>query len=162
MRKMKFDTEWRQAIGLLSHEAGKELEALILDYQTNGAEPTSFRHPEAHALFIVIRPQIDRRRRAAERNRLYRKRPQPESWIKNVYPELAGNWRYATRDQWLRFTNRMFNSVKYKTFKPDPDLHPYVYYLLFDILPKSRYNDIRPDLDHIRGDYVDYLHPHGL
>lgn len=73
MRK-KFDQEWREAIAVLPAHEGEALIAVILDYQTGASVPESFSSPLARALFMLIKPVIDRRARMAAARRRQRER----------------------------------------------------------------------------------------
>lgn len=72
--RKKFDREWESAINSIPRYDGYWLRKTILEYQSTGVEPTQFASNIVRALFVVIKPVIDRRRKAVEAQRRRRER----------------------------------------------------------------------------------------
>lgn len=64
-RKCKFDCEWEQALSLLPTDEADRARAIIENYQQTGVMPETL-EPQMEMILLLVRPMIDRRRRASE------------------------------------------------------------------------------------------------
>lgn len=70
-RKCKFDKEWEQALSLLSADEAVEARTIIEHYQQTGIMPDEIK-PHIEMILLLVKPLIDRRRRASDAARLRR------------------------------------------------------------------------------------------
>lgn len=71
-RKFKFDQEWEQAVELLSEQEAANAREAIVNYQLTGEMPAGL-PPQTQMILLLVKPMIDRRRRASAAARLRRK-----------------------------------------------------------------------------------------
>lgn len=124
MRK-KFDVEWKHAIdAVLDEDDAATLTAVIRDYQYNNIEPSRFESPVAEALFVVIKPVIDRRARAAASQRRHRERMRrkamPEAVTEICEPVSAAGSDSSM--ELLREEIREMSAVVEQSIEPDTKL----------------------------------------
>lgn len=72
-RKCKFDQEWEQALMLLSEEDAVKARQVIENYQKTGVVPSEL-PLQMEMILLLVKPLIDRRRRATEAARRRRLR----------------------------------------------------------------------------------------
>ncbi|MCM1021153.1 MAG: DUF6291 domain-containing protein [Muribaculum sp.] len=70
-RKHKFDPEWEQALSLLQESEKQTAYNLIVNYQISGIMPTGI-SCKFKMILLLVKPTIDRRRRANEKARARR------------------------------------------------------------------------------------------
>ncbi len=64
-RKCKFDSEWEQALAILPENEAAAARAAIENYQQTGVMPAGL-DTQVEMILLLVRPMIDRRRRASE------------------------------------------------------------------------------------------------
>lgn len=67
-RKCKFDQEWEQALKLINEEDAVKARQVIENYQQTGVVPSGL-SPIMEMILLLVKPIIDRRRRATEASR---------------------------------------------------------------------------------------------
>lgn len=87
-RRCKFDSEWEQALSLLGGEEAKKAREIIENYQQTGEIPEGI-EPKFEMILLLVKPLIDRRRRATESARRRR-------LLRMEHPAIAFNQRKKT------------------------------------------------------------------
>lgn len=77
-RKCKFDGEWEQALSLLNDADAAQARSIIENYQSTGEMPSELEQ-KFQMILLLVKPIIDRRRRASQAARLRRQRIKADS-----------------------------------------------------------------------------------
>ncbi|MCM1021422.1 MAG: DUF6291 domain-containing protein [Muribaculum sp.] len=86
-RKHKFDSEWESALALLDEYDAAEARKAIENYQICGEMPAELA-PQVRMILLLVKPEIDRRRRASEAAR--RRRANAKMQFNSVRQEVQG------------------------------------------------------------------------